>query len=156
IQPVIGVHGLYPQGQSLSGLDVIERICRRSTAFLLAAGGYHLSLIHYPPPYEQDAMARRKTFDPRAVPPAFWRRDDVRRALLNREIGRFFGVYLATFPECTQTQLALLTGHDRSDISNFVRGVRSPRVVDIDVLDRIASGLTMPDEARVLLGLAPV
>lgn len=101
-------------------------------------------------------MARRKTFDPRAVPPAFWRRDDVRRALLNREIGRFFGVYLATFPECTQTQLALLTGHDRSDISNFVRGVRSPRVVDIDVLDRIASGLTMPDEARVLLGLAPV
>ena len=53
-------------------------------------------------------------------------------------------------------QLALVTQHDRADISNFVRGARSPRVADIDVLGRIADGLAMPDEARVLLGLAPV
>lgn len=100
-------------------------------------------------------MTRRKTFDPAAVPAAFWRRDDVRLALARREIGRLFGVYLATFPDCTQTRLALLTEHDRSDISNFVRGTRSSRVTDIDVLDRIANGLAMPDQARVLLGLAP-
>jgi hypothetical protein len=36
-----------------------------------------------------------------------------------------------------------------------VRGTRGPRVTDIDVLGRIADGMAMPDEARVLLGLAP-
>jgi hypothetical protein len=44
---------------------------------------------------------------------------------------------------------------DRSDISNWVRGTRQGRVFDIEVLTRIADGLRMPDEARVLLGLAP-
>jgi hypothetical protein len=100
-------------------------------------------------------VTRRKTFDPAAVPPDFWRRDDVRMALARREVGRLFGIYLGAFTGCTQTQLALLTEHDRSDVSNFVRGTRGPRVTDIDVLNRIADGLAMPDEARVLLGLAP-
>jgi hypothetical protein len=100
-------------------------------------------------------VTRRRTFDPAAVPLGFWRRDDVHLALARREVGRLFGIYLGAFTGCTQTQLALLTQHDRSDISNFVRGTRRPRVTDIDVLGRIADGLAMPDEARVLLGLAP-
>lgn len=100
-------------------------------------------------------MSRRKTFDPGAVPLQFWRRDDVRLALARREVGRLFGIYLGEFPTCTQAQLALLTEHDRSDVSNFVRGTRSSRVTDIDVLNRIADGLAMPDEARTLIGLAP-
>jgi hypothetical protein len=100
-------------------------------------------------------VTRRKTFDPASVPLDFWHRDDVRMALARREVGRLFGIYLGAFAGCTQTQLALLTEHDRSDISNFVRGTRSPRVTDIDVLSRIADGMAMPDEARVLLGLAP-
>ncbi|MGX6601702.1 hypothetical protein ACWKSP_06135 [Micromonosporaceae bacterium Da 78-11] len=100
-------------------------------------------------------MTRRKTFNPAAVQAAFWRRDDIRMALARREVGRLFAMYLDAHPDCTQTQLALITEHDRSDISNFVRGTRSPRVGDIDVLGRIADGLAMPDEARVLLGLAP-
>lgn len=99
-------------------------------------------------------MSRKRTFDPGVVPLAFWHRDDVCRALACREAGRLFGIYLAAFPACTQTQLALLTGHDRSDISNFVRGVRSPRVTDIDVLHRIADGLALPDTARAMLGLS--
>jgi hypothetical protein len=89
------------------------------------------------------------------VPLAFWRRDDVRLALARREVGRLFAIYLGAYEACTQTQLGLITEHDRSDISNFVRGTRSPRVTDIDVLGRIADGLLMPDEARTLLGLAP-
>jgi SLOG cluster4 family len=101
-------------------------------------------------------MTRRKTFDADVVPPLFWRREDVRLALAHREIGRLMGIYLATFPECTQTQFAILTQHDRSDISNFVRGTRNSRVADIDVLARIADGLAMPNSARELLGLAPV
>jgi hypothetical protein len=100
-------------------------------------------------------VTRRKTFDPAAAPTAFWRRGDVQVALARREAGRLFQIYLAAFPGCTQTQLALLTQHDRSDISNWVRGRRHGQVSDIEVLTRIADGLHMPDESRVLLGLAP-
>ncbi|MEY9846132.1 hypothetical protein ABH940_003217 [Streptacidiphilus sp. BW17] len=100
-------------------------------------------------------MAKRKTFDPGRVPVSFWRADDVQSALARHEVGALFQLYLRQFPDCTQTQLALLTEHDRSEISNWIRGVRAGRVSDIDVLTRIADGLQMPDEARVLTGLAP-
>jgi hypothetical protein len=100
-------------------------------------------------------VTKRKTFDPRSVALTFWRGDTVQTALANHDVGTLFQLYLQTHPECTQTQLALLTEHDRSDISNWVRGARSGRVGDIDVLTRIADGLQMPDEARVLAGLAP-
>lgn len=100
-------------------------------------------------------MTRRKIFDPSAVPPSFWRDTDVQTALARREIGRLFQLYVARFPDCTQTQLALLTEHDRSDISNWIRGARQGRVSDVEVLARIADGLLIPDDARVLLGIAP-
>lgn len=100
-------------------------------------------------------MTRRKTFDPRAVSLAFWRQDEVQTALARHDVGALFRMFLASHSDCTQTQLALLTEHDRSEISNLVRGTRSGRIGDIDVLTRIADGLQMPDEARVLAGLAP-
>ncbi|MQA28139.1 MAG: hypothetical protein GEU94_22435, partial [Micromonosporaceae bacterium] len=100
-------------------------------------------------------MTRRKVFDPAGIPASFWWRHDVQVALARREVGRLFQLYLQASPHCTQTQIALLTQHDRSDISNWVRGVRRGQVSDIEVLTRIADGLEMPDEARVLLGLAP-
>jgi len=49
----------------------------------------------------------------------------------------------------------VLTQHDRSDISNWVRGRRTGRVSDIEVLARIADGLQITDEGRMRLGLAP-
>lgn len=100
-------------------------------------------------------MAQRKVFDPATVPITFWRSPSIQQILARRDVGKLFRLYLDEFPECTQTQLALLTEHDRSDISNFVRGIRSGCVSNIDVLDRVAEGLLMPDEARTLLGLAP-
>lgn len=100
-------------------------------------------------------MTRRRVFDAGAVPVAFWRRADVQDCLRHRDIGRLFRIFLAEFDDCTQTQLALLTQHDRSDISNWVRGTRQGRVSDIEVLTRIADGLQIPDQARLLLGLAP-
>src|SRR5687767_5735078 len=100
-------------------------------------------------------MTRRRIFDPVSVPGTFWARTDVQTHLACRDLGCLFQAYLAAFPDCTQTQLALLTEHDRADISNWVRGTRQGRVSDIDVLTRIAGGLAMPDHARILLGLAP-
>lgn len=100
-------------------------------------------------------MTRRKVFDPGTTPASFWRRQDVQVVLARRDIAELFRCYLSEFSECTQTQLALLTEHDRSDVSNWVRGTRQGRVSDIEVLTRIAEGLRMPDEARILMGLAP-
>jgi transcriptional regulator with XRE-family HTH domain/tetratricopeptide (TPR) repeat protein len=100
-------------------------------------------------------VTTRKTFDPGAVSLAFWRQDEVQTALARHDVGALFRMFLAAHPDCTQTQLALLTEHDRSEISNLVRGTRSGRIGDIDVLTRIADGLQMPDDSRVLAGLAP-
>lgn len=85
----------------------------------------------------------------------FWCRGDVQQSLTERDVGRLFRLFLEQFSECTQTQLALLTQHDRSDISNWVRGNRQGRVSDIEVLTRIADGLQIPDQCRLQLGLAP-
>jgi hypothetical protein len=100
-------------------------------------------------------MTRRKVFDPNTVPASFWRTDEVQVALARRDVAALFRSYLDEFAACTQTQLALLTEHDRSDVSNWVRGMRHGQVSDINVLTRIAEGLRMPDSARMLMGLAP-
>lgn len=113
----------------------------------------HAWFLYFDPPGVK--MTRRRVFDPATVPAAFWSRTDVQTHLAQRDLGCLFQTYLAAFPDCTQTQLALLTKHDRADISNWVRGTRQGQVSDIDVLTRIADGLAMPDHARLLLGLAP-
>ncbi|WP_125620909.1 hypothetical protein [Actinomadura sp. WAC 06369] len=100
-------------------------------------------------------MTRRKVFNPGDIPMTFWSCDEVAEALADRDVGRLFRLFLARYPECTQTQLALLTQHDRSDVSNWVRGARQGRVSDIEVLTRIADGMQIPDRARLSLGLAP-
>ncbi|WP_350277547.1 hypothetical protein [Kribbella sp. HUAS MG21] len=100
-------------------------------------------------------MTRRRVFDPGTVPASFWHRSDVQEALARRDVAQLFRRYLADFADCTQTQLALLTEHDRSDVSNWVRGTRHGQVSDINVLTRIAEGLCIPDNGRILMGLAP-
>ncbi|WP_020392325.1 hypothetical protein [Kribbella catacumbae] len=94
-------------------------------------------------------------FDPGVVPASFWREDVVQVALARRDVAELFRAYLTQFTDCTQTQLALLTQHDRSDVSNWIRGSRHGQVSDINVLTRIAEGLRIPDSARILMGLAP-
>ncbi|MBP2355062.1 hypothetical protein JOF29_006172 [Kribbella aluminosa] len=94
-------------------------------------------------------------FDPGSVPSSFWRNSDVQVALARRDVAELFRRYLTDFTDCTQTQLALLTEHDRSDVSNWIRGTRHGQVSDINVLTRIAEGLQVPDDARMLMGLAP-
>ncbi|TCC48036.1 hypothetical protein E0H73_42905 [Kribbella pittospori] len=89
------------------------------------------------------------------MPRSFWRKSEVQVALARRDVAELFRRYLTDFSDCTQTQLALLTEHDRSDVSNWIRGTRHGQVSDINVLTRIAEGLQVPDDARMLMGLAP-
>jgi transcriptional regulator with XRE-family HTH domain len=53
----------------------------------------------------------------------------------------------------SQARLATVTGIGQGRVNEIINGRR--QVTGLDVFERIADGLAMPDEARVLMGLAP-
>lgn len=90
-------------------------------------------------------------FDPLVIPAHVWQRPDVRGILHARDLGRLFellGRYGAS-----QSRLATAFGLSQGRISEIVRGRRT--VTTLEVFERVADGLDMPDDARMLLGLAP-
>jgi transcriptional regulator with XRE-family HTH domain len=90
--------------------------------------------------------------DPLRVPAQFWQRDDVVLALEQRDIGRLFRL-LRQYRGASQTRIGTAVGMTQSAVSLITR--RGKPVIAIAVLERIADGLDMPDEARMRLGLAP-
>lgn len=91
--------------------------------------------------------------DPITLPTDFWRRDDVRQALRSRDTAAVLRS-VQRHSGASQTRLAAATGLVQGRVSEIIGGRRE--VTALDVFERIADGLNMPDEARVLLGLAPV
>lgn len=59
----------------------------------------------------------------------------------------------ARYSGVSQARLATAVGMGQGRVNEIINGRR--RVTQMDVFERIADGLTMPDEARVLMGLAP-
>jgi transcriptional regulator with XRE-family HTH domain len=53
----------------------------------------------------------------------------------------------------SQQRMGSATGMTQSHISDIMTGMRE--VTSLQVLERFADGLVMPDDARMLLGLAP-
>ncbi|MGH3930432.1 MAG: helix-turn-helix domain-containing protein [Pseudonocardiaceae bacterium] len=91
-------------------------------------------------------------FDPLHVPAQFWTRDDVGRALDGRDFEALFGL-LSKHLGASQTRIGTAAGLSQGTVCVIMNGKR--QVTTIDVLERIADGLGMPDTARVRLGLAP-
>ncbi|MGQ0777500.1 MAG: helix-turn-helix domain-containing protein, partial [Pseudonocardiales bacterium] len=91
-------------------------------------------------------------FDPLHVPEDFWRRDDTGHALDHRDIGALFRL-LNKHTGASQTQIGTATGMSQGSVCIIMNDKRV--VSAIDVLERIADGLAMPDTARLRLGLAP-
>lgn len=58
------------------------------------------------------------------------------------------------YGEVSQVRLANATGIAQGRVNEIVNGRR--QVTALEVFERIAAGLSMPDEARMLMGLAPV
>lgn len=87
------------------------------------------------------------------VPSAFWVRCDVREALVDRNLQQLFRL-LSLATDANQTQLGLAIGMEQGRVSRVMNGHRA--TVSIDVYERIADGLEMPDDARVRLGIAPL
>jgi|HubBroStandDraft_6_1064221.scaffolds.fasta_scaffold68809_4 transcriptional regulator with XRE-family HTH domain len=97
-------------------------------------------------------MKKGSLFGPVTLPASVWQRDDVSRALSQRDVSAL--LHLAQrFSGVSQARLATAVGIGQGRINEIVNGRR--QVTQLDVFERIADGLAMPDQARVLMGLAP-
>ncbi|MGH8918839.1 MAG: helix-turn-helix domain-containing protein, partial [Actinomycetes bacterium] len=91
-------------------------------------------------------------FDPLRIPEEFWAREDVGWALDHRDFGELFRL-LSKHLGASQTRIGTATGLSQGTVCVIMNGSR--HVTAIDVLERLADGLDMPDTARLRLGLAP-
>lgn len=87
------------------------------------------------------------------MPAWAWQRDDLRDALRSRDVGALFRL-VQRYAGASQSRLAVATGLLQGRVSEIVKGTRT--VTALEVFERIADGLGLPDEARILLGLAPL
>lgn len=91
-------------------------------------------------------------FDPLRIPAELWHRDDVGQALDRRNVGRLFQL-VRRYTGASQTRIGIATGLSQGTVSLYMSGSRV--VTAVDLLERVADGLGMPDQARLRLGLAP-
>jgi hypothetical protein len=95
---------------------------------------------------------RASAFDPPSIPPAFWDRPQVIAALRKRDMGALF-ILLRDYAGLSQTRIGTATELGQGRVSEIVHGTRA--IAATHVFERIAHGLAMPDQARLLLGLSP-
>jgi transcriptional regulator with XRE-family HTH domain len=89
---------------------------------------------------------------PVTLPDAVWSRADVLAALEARNIGALFALAQQR-SGVTQARMGTATGLGQGRVNEIVNGRR--QVSSIEVLERVAAGLSMSDSARYALGLAP-
>lgn len=89
---------------------------------------------------------------PLQIPASFWLRDDVGDALGRRDVGALFRL-LRQHAGASQQKIGTAVDMQQGSVSVIMCGERT--ITSIDVLERIADGLAMPDDARIRLGLAP-
>ncbi|WP_432931974.1 XRE family transcriptional regulator [Microbispora sp. CA-135349] len=92
-------------------------------------------------------------FEPIQLPEWVWDRDESRETLKNRDVAGLFNLAVK-YAGTSQVRLSAATGIAQGRISQLMRGQR--QVTDLEVYERIAAGLGLPDHARMLLGLAPL
>ncbi|MEU9984870.1 helix-turn-helix transcriptional regulator [Streptomyces sp. NPDC050856] len=80
-----------------------------------------------------------------------WERAEVRQALRARDMSAVFR-YVQQYGGASQARIAAAVGMTQSRVNEIINGRRE--VSRLDVYERIADGLDMPDDARHLIGLA--
>jgi transcriptional regulator with XRE-family HTH domain len=93
------------------------------------------------------------TTAPLSLPARAWQRPEVRAALRDRNVGALLKA-AQQHTGASQSRLAVAIGMLQGRVSEILRGTRT--VTALESFERIAAGLDMPDDARMLLGLAPV
>ena len=92
-------------------------------------------------------------YGPVSMPDREWRKPEIRHALRDRDAGNLLSL-VQKHAGVSQARLATATGIGQGRLNEIIN--RHRQVARLDVLERIAGGLAMPDNARVLFGLAPV
>ncbi|MFC9976844.1 helix-turn-helix domain-containing protein [Spirillospora sp. NPDC127200] len=91
--------------------------------------------------------------DPIVIPESVWQRPQMIQALQDRDIRSVF-LLLRQYAGASQTQIAIACGMTQGKVSETMKqGGR--QVSTLEVFERIADGLQMPDTARMTLGIAP-
>ncbi|WP_021596229.1 helix-turn-helix domain-containing protein [Actinomadura welshii] len=91
--------------------------------------------------------------DPIVIPDSLWDRPQMTQALTARDIRTVFHL-LRQYAGASQTQIAIACGMSQGKVSATMKeGGR--QVITLEVFERIADGLKMPDAARMTLGIAP-
>lgn len=85
------------------------------------------------------------------LPEWAWQRAEVRQALKDRDMGAVFR-YVQQYGGASQARIAAAVDMTQGRVNEVINGRRE--VSRLDVYERIADGLAMPDDARHLLGLA--
>lgn len=94
-----------------------------------------------------------KTAVPLPLPSRAWQRPEIRDALRSRNVAAVLRA-AQQHTGASQSRLAVALGMTQGRVSEILRGTRS--VTALESFERLADGLAMPDDARMLLGLAPV
>ena len=89
---------------------------------------------------------------PLNLPDIAWQHSGVRQALRGRDVGALFR-FVQHHSGASQARIGTATGMNQGRVNEIINGRRE--VSRLDVFERIADGLSMPDDARRLLGLAP-
>lgn len=90
---------------------------------------------------------------PIEVPAWVWDQDETRDLLKRRDIASLFNLVIK-YTGASQSKIGKATEISQGLISLYKRDLRP--VTELHVYERIAQGLGLPDQARMLLGLAPV
>lgn len=89
---------------------------------------------------------------PVEVPGWAWQRAEAHQALRARDVAALLR-FAQAHTGASQGRLAAATGISQGRINEIINGRRA--VTALEVYERVADGLGMPDDARILLGLAP-
>ena len=87
------------------------------------------------------------------VPGAAWRSPGIRAALRDRDTTALLRL-VQQHTGASQARMAAAAGFGQGRFNEIFNGHR--QVTTLEALDRLAAALAMPDDARVLFGLAPV
>ncbi|MFJ2878818.1 helix-turn-helix domain-containing protein [Streptomyces sp. NPDC086796] len=85
------------------------------------------------------------------LPAWAWERADIRQALRARDIGAVFR-HVQQYSGASQARIAAAANLTQARVNEIINGRRE--ISRLDVYERIADGLNLPDDARHLLGLA--
>ena len=86
------------------------------------------------------------------LPTSAWHRAEVRDAAAARDFGALMR-YAQAYTGVSQHRLAVAVGMTQARVNEIINKRRT--VTALEVIERIAEGLSMPDDVRMLLGLAP-